>query len=86
MYFGKQCISTIKNNGLYRFFNDNFYFLAEPVSDYQACVICMEDFSPRNLRQHNACDCVMCAPCLDRTIEHHQGEVDFDDPSTGKNL
>ncbi len=35
------------------------------------------------MRQHNACDCVMCGPCLERTIEHHQADFDFDDPSTG---
>jgi hypothetical protein len=39
--------------------------------EYQSCVICMEDLPSNELRQHNACDCVMCTPCLDRTIEHH---------------
>ena len=37
----------------------------------QSCVICMEDLPSEELKQHNACDCVMCAPCLERTIEHH---------------
>ncbi len=37
----------------------------------QSCVICMEDLPGNELKQHNACDCVMCAPCLERTIEHH---------------
>ena len=32
----------------------------------------MEDLPGNELRQHNACDCVICTPCLDRTIEHHQ--------------
>ena len=40
----------------------------------QSCVICMEDFPTSKLRQHNACDCVMCEPCLDRTVEHSQHE------------
>ena len=40
--------------------------------EYQTCVICMEDLPGNELRQHNACDCVICTPCLDRTIEHHQ--------------
>ena len=31
----------------------------------------MEDLPGSELRQHNACDCVMCNPCLERTVEHH---------------
>jgi len=34
----------------------------------------MEDLPASKLRQHNACDCVMCEPCLDRTVEHSQQE------------
>ena len=56
---------------------------SEPVVEYQPCVICMEEFPPEQLRQHNACDCVMCAPCLERTVEHHQSDFDFEDPSPG---
>ena len=37
-------------------------------SEFQSCVICMEDLPCNELRQHNACDCVMCLPCLERTI------------------
>ncbi|QQP31456.1 Putative LOC100877443, partial [Caligus rogercresseyi] len=44
--------------------------------DYQTCIICMEDLPPSDLRQHNACDCVLCLSCMDRTIEHHQKEED----------
>ncbi len=44
-------------------------------SEYQSCVICMEDLPANELRQHNACDCVMCTPCLDRTLEHHQTDT-----------
>ena len=30
---------------------------------------------PFQMRQHNAnCDCLMCKSCLDRTIEHHDGD------------
>ena len=32
--------------------------------EYQTCVICMEDLPGNELRQHNACDCVICTPCL----------------------
>jgi len=39
--------------------------------EFQSCVICMEDLPCNELKQHNACDCVMCLPCLERTIEHH---------------
>ena len=38
----------------------------------QSCCICMEDFPVSKLRQHNACDCIMCEPCLERTVEHSQ--------------
>lgn len=41
-----------------------------------SCVICMEDFLVQNVRQHNACPCVMCSPCLERTLEHHQSDED----------
>lgn len=40
-------------------------------TEYQSCVICMEDLPTSELKQHNACDCVICVPCLERTIEHH---------------
>lgn len=43
--------------------------------DYHSCVICMDDLPADQMRQHNACDCVMCAPCLERTIEHHQMQL-----------
>lgn len=57
--------------------------VAESIAPYPACVICMDDFPPEEMRQHNACDCVMCSPCLDRTIEHHQGStVDFDETAS----
>ena len=46
---------------------------------FQSCVICMEDLPGNELKQHNACDCVMCLPCLERTIEHH-----FNDDSIPK--
>ena len=36
--------------------------------DIQSCVICMEDLPCNELKQHNACDCVMCLPCLERTV------------------
>ena len=37
-------------------------------TEYQSCVICMEDLPICELKQHNACDCVICVPCLERTI------------------
>ena len=37
-------------------------------TEYQSCVICMEDLPTSELKQHNACDCVICVPCLERTI------------------
>lgn len=40
--------------------------------EYQSCVICMEELPPDQVRQHNACKCVMCNPCIDRSIEHHE--------------
>jgi hypothetical protein len=45
--------------------------------DYQSCVICMEELPPEQVRQHNACSCVMCTPCLDRTLEHHESDVEI---------
>ena len=42
----------------------------EVTEEYKCCMICMEDLPTDQLRQHNACDCVMCNPCLERTIEH----------------
>ena len=41
-------------------------------AEYQSCVICMEELPPDQVRQHNACKCVMCNPCIDRSIEHHE--------------
>ena len=41
------------------------------MTEFQSCVICMDDFQGSELKQHNACDIVMCNPCLERTIEHH---------------
>lgn len=92
MEFGEKALLNIARQetlsiGNFKLLNHrviHLYFLTEPVSEHQTCVICMEEFEPKQLRQHNACDCVMCGPCLDRTIEHHQGDVDLDDPSMGK--
>ena len=51
-------------------------------TDFQSCVICMEDLPSTELKQHNACDCVMCLPCLERTIEHH---MNYESDSVPKN-
>ena len=32
------------------------------------------------MRQHNACKCVMCNPCIDRSIEHHENSGERDMP------
>ena len=29
----------------------------------------MEDLPTDQLRQHNACDCIMCNPCLERLVQ-----------------
>ncbi len=47
-----------------------------PPADDLSCVICMEELPASQLRQHNACTCVMCPPCLERTLEHHENERD----------
>ena len=36
----------------------------------------MEELPPDQVRQHNACKCVMCDTCIDRTIEHHESNAD----------
>lgn len=41
----------------------------------QSCVICMEDLPGNELKQHNACDCIICIPCLERTVEHHSADT-----------
>ncbi len=38
----------------------------------ECCVICMEELPADQVRQHNSCKCVMCNPCVERTIEHHE--------------
>jgi hypothetical protein len=47
---------------------------ASAVVEFQSCVICMEELPPDQVRQHNACKCVMCNPCIERTIEH-KGQI-----------
>ena len=42
------------------------YFLILFAEEYKCCMICMEDIPTDQLRQHNACDCIMCNPCLER--------------------
>lgn len=49
----------------------------EKLTELQCCCICMEDLPGSELRQHNACDCVMCNPCLERTVEHHINDARF---------
>ena len=44
-------------------------------NEYQSCVICMEDLPTNELKQHNACDCVICLPCLERTIGNSRSKV-----------
>ena len=36
------------------------------IEEYKSCMICMEDLPADQLRQHNACDCIICNPCLER--------------------
>ena len=37
----------------------------------------MEELPPDQYRQHNACNCVMCQPCIERTVEHHENDKDM---------
>ena len=50
---------------------------AVTTSSCYSCVICMEEFNGNDIRQHNACDCVMCLPCLERTLEHHESDTEI---------
>lgn len=45
-------------------------------TEYQSCVICMDDLPPDQVRQHNVCNFVLCNPCIERSVEHHDGESD----------
>ena len=41
------------------------------------CVICMEELPSEDVCQHNACTCIMCVPCIERTAEHHETVKDL---------